>query len=388
MLNNKEKINSVIRSISLVVKNFSKELHEPQIPQREFFYLNETLRNNFFMLGPYILKFEKKLSKITGSKNVISTNTGSSALHISMKLINVNKSHEILIPTFHYISSVNAVINCGGTPHFVDIEEKTLGVDCSKLEKYLNKIAVKKKDKCINKKTGKIIKAIIVLHAFGHSADIENLLIVCKKYNIIIIEDAAEAIGSYYKKKHLGTYGTIGILSFNGNKTISSGGGGAILTNNTKFAQRARYLISNAKIDHIWKYSYNEVGYNYRMSNLNATLGYLQLKYLKKILFEKRNLFKRYKKYFSKFNFVKVMEEPKKSKSNYWLQTLILNNDTEYLRDKILLKANQKNIKLRPAWELLHSLEHLKRFPKMNLDNALKIHKRIINLPSSCYKIK
>ena len=186
----------------------------------------------------------------------------------------------------------------------------------------------------------------------------------------------------------MGTFGKIGILSFNGNKTISTAGGGAILTGDKTLAKKARYLISNSKTPHIWKYSYNQIGYNYRMPNLNAAVGFLQLKYLKKILIEKRKLFKKYKKHFSKFNFIEIMDQPKFSKSNFWLQTLILNEKKQNIRDLILKKSYEKKIMLRPAWELLHTLNHLKKFPKMNLDNAIKIHKRIINLPSSSYKIR
>lgn len=387
-MNKKLEVNKIVNSISSVIRNFSRELHEPFLPKKEFKYINETLSKNFFMLGPYISKFEKKLSQITKSKYVIATNTGSSALHISLKLIDVKKNDEVLIPTLHYISSVNSTIYCGATPHFVDIEENTLGIDCYKLDKYLKKISITKNNKCINKKTGKIIKAIIVLHAFGHPAEIVKINDLCKKYKIILVEDAAEAIGSFYKNKHVGTFGRVGVLSFNGNKTISSAGGGAILTNSYKLAEKARYLISNSKLSHSWKYSYSEVGYNYRMPNLNAIVGFLQLKYLKKILIEKKRLFIRYKKSFSKFKYIKIMSEPKFSKSNFWLQTLVLNDNMYEIRDAILKKCHKKKIKSRPAWELLHTLNHLRKFPKMNMDNALRIHKKIINLPSSCYKIK
>ena len=203
-----------------------------------------------------------------------------------------------------------------------------------------------------------------------------------------MIEDAAEAIGSYNKNQHLGTFGKIGILSFNGNKTISSAGGGAILTSDKKLAKKAKYLVSNAKIPHIWKYSYKEIGYNYRMPNINAAIGFLHMKYLKKILTEKRKLFHKYKKSFSKFNFIKILNEPNECKSNFWLQTLILGKNKGSLRYKLLKTGYDKKIKLRPAWELLHTLKHLRKYPRMNLDNAAKIHKRIINIPSSCYKIK
>ena len=387
-MNNKILVNKIIKTISGVIKENSKELHEPSLPKREFRYINETLSNNNFMLGPYIQKFENKIKKLTKSKYVVLTNTGSSALHLSLKLINVKKDDEILIPTLHYISSVNSTLYCGATPHFIDIDENSLGVDCIKLENYLKKICIIRRKKCINKLSGKTIKAIIVLHVFGHSANLKHIQKICKKFKLIMIEDAAEAIGSYNKNQHLGTFGKIGILSFNGNKTISSAGGGAILTSDKKLAKKAKYLVSNAKIPHVWKYSYKEIGYNYRMPNINAAIGFLHMKYLKKILIEKRKLFHKYKKSFSNFNFIKILNEPNECKSNFWLQTLILGKNKESLRYELLKTAYNKKIKLRPAWELLHSLKHLRKYPRMNLDNAIKMHKRIINIPSSCYKIK
>ncbi|MAL65530.1 MAG: aminotransferase [Candidatus Marinimicrobia bacterium] len=387
-MNNKILVNKIIKTISGVIKENSKELHEPSLPKKEFKHINKTLSKNNFMLGPYIQKFENKIKNLTKSKYVVLTNTGSSALHLSLRLIDVKKNDEILIPTLHYISSVNSTLYCGATPHFIDIDENSLGVDCIKLENYLKKISILRGKKCINKTSGKIIKAIIVLHVFGHSANLKHIQKICKKFKLIMIEDAAEAIGSYNKNQHLGTFGKIGILSFNGNKTISSAGGGAILTSDKKLAKKAKYLVSNAKIPHIWKYSYKEIGYNYRMPNINAAIGFLHMKYLKKILTEKRKLFHKYKKSFSKFNFIKILNEPNECKSNFWLQTLILGKNKGSLRYKLLKTGYDKKIKLRPAWELLHTLKHLRKYPRMNLDNAAKIHKRIINIPSSCYKIK
>ena len=387
-MNNKFLANQIIRAISSVIKKNSRELHEPFLPKKEFRYINETLSRNNFMLGPYIKKFENKIKELTKSKFVVLTNTGSSALHISLKLINAKKNDEILIPTLHYISSVNSTLYCGATPHFIDVDEHSLGVDCIKLDNYLKKICSIKRKKCINKISGNTIKAIIVLHAFGHSANLKHIQKICKKYKLILIEDAAEAVGSYNKNRHLGTFGKLGILSFNGNKTISSAGGGAILTGDKKLAKKAKYLVSNAKIPHIWKYSYKEIGYNYRMPNINAAVGYLHMKYLKKILIEKRKLFYKYKNSLSKFNFIEILNEPNRCKSNFWLQTLILGKKKKNLRDQLLRIGYKKKIKLRPAWELLHSLKHLRKYPRMNLDNAVKVHKRIINIPSSCYKIK
>ncbi len=228
-----------------------------------------------------------------------------------------------------------------------------------------------------------MVKAIIPFHTFGHSCKIYKLKKIADSYNIKVIEDAAEALGSYYKNKHLGTFGQIGILSFNGNKIVTTGGGGAILTNNNLLAKNARKMIQVSKIPHKWKFKYKEIGYNYKMPNINAALGCAQLKRLNKNLKRKRIILKKYKKIFSKYKNINVVEEPKGCKSNYWLQNIVLKGKNKKFIEKLFNMANQRNITLRPAWSLLHKIDYLKNYPKDNLSNSNSMYNKIISLPSN-----
>ena len=363
-------------------------LHEPDLDKSEINYLKNCIINNEVSTqGKFVKKFEDKISKLTGAKYTITTNSGTSALHISCILMNIKENDEVLVPAFTFVGTVNAVRYCGAIPHFVDIEEQNLGINVKKLASYLNRVTIKKKNFCINKLTGRKIKVIIPVHIFGHPTKIVELIELARKFNLSIIEDAAEAIGSYYDNKHLGTFGDIGVLSFNGNKTITCGSGGAILTNNKNIAQKARHLISTAKIAHSYNYVHNQVGYNYRMSNLHAALGYSQIKRIKKILKNKRKLFSFYNKIFKKNLFFKLVNEPKKSKSNFWLQTILINEKYSKFIHQIIKDLNEQKIYVRPGWELMTNLNYFKNCPKMDVSIAEKICKRIINIPSSSFLI-
>ena len=376
-----------------IVKIFKKKiklnkvyLHEPDLNKSDSVYLKDCINQNAVSAaGKFIQKFENKILNLTKAKYAISTNSGTSALHISCILMNVKENDEVLVPAFTFVATANAIKYCGAIPHFIDIEENHFGVNVNKLDNYLKEISIKKGNFCFNKKTGRKIKAIIPVHVFGHFMKIHELIKLAKKYNLSIIEDAAEAIGSYYKNKHAGTFGHIGVLSFNGNKTITCGAGGVILTNNKKVAQKARHLIANAKIAHPYNYIHDEVGFNYRMANLNAALGYSQIKRIKKILKKKRKLFNFYKKAFEKNLYFKLINEPKNSKSNFWLQTILINEKYSNYTKKILKDLNDRKIYIRPGWELMNNLKYFKNCPKMNLSIAKKFCKRIINLPSSSF---
>ena len=378
-------VTAVIESIKKVVKKKkASSLHEPTLSKLEGIYLNECLKTNMLStIGPFIRIFENKFKKITKSKHVIATINGTSALHIALKLIDLNKNDEVLIPSLNFVASTNAALYCGATPHFIDIEEKTLGVDIDKLYEYLNKNTKQVNKKCFNKKTKKIIKAIIPTHLYGHPINIKGLLKIAKKFNLKIIEDAAEGIGSLYFNKHVGTFGDIGVISFNGNKSITTGGGGAILTNNTKHAKSAKHLISVAKENRTYDLAHDEIGYNYKMTNLHAAVGCAQLKNIKKILSNKRKLYYAYEKAFKDVKGIRLFKEPKNTKSNYWLNTVLLNKADISLRNEILKKGKQNYIGLRPAWKLLPELNFLSLFPKMDISQSKKIFKKIINLPSS-----
>ena len=378
-----KKVISAIRSVTGKNNNIIG-LHEPNISNLEKKFVKKCLDLNFISSkGMFVQQFEKKLKDITKSKNVIAVISGTAALHLALRAINLKRNEEVLIPALNYIASANSVIYCGGIPHFVDIEEESLGIDIEKLKIYLSKICSFKNGKTINKKTKRRIKAIIPMHVFGHPSKIKEIIKIAKDYKLDLIEDAAEALGSLYNDKHVGTFGKIGILSFNGNKTVSTGAGGAVLAQNNKIANRIKHLASICKIPHRWKYDYDEAGYNYNLPNLNAALGCAQLKRLKNFLKQKRALFMEYKKAFKNIKEVSILSEPKNCTSNYWLQTLILKFPNMQLRNDILDYSTKKKILTRPAWELMHCINYLKKFPRMNLENSEEMIKKIINLPSS-----
>jgi perosamine synthetase len=380
-----EIIKSIISTIKKVTKkkNVSK-LHVPTLSKLEGIYLKKCLDTNMLStIGPFVEIFENKLKKITKAKHVIATINGTSALHIALKLININKSSEVLIPSLNFVASTNATLYCDGTPHFIDVEEKTLGVDFDKLDNYLKKNTKQVNQKCLNIKTKKIIKAIIPTHLYGHPVNIKKLIILAKKYNLKIIEDAAEGVGSLYKGKHVGTFGDMGILSFNGNKTITTGGGGAILTNNSIIANKARHLISVSKEKKKFDLSHDQIGYNYKMTNLHAAIGCAQLQKMNKLLSNKKKLFKAFEKAFKSNENVTMFKQPLMARSNYWLNTILLKKTKSLLRNKILEKGKKSSIALRPAWKVLPELKFLKQYPKMNISQSKQLSKRIINLPSS-----
>ena len=265
----------------------------------------------------------------------------------------------------------------------MDSEERTLGVDVRKLRDYLTSHTEQREGRCINLATRHVIRAMLPMHTFGHPADLVGLLAVAKDFNLALVEDAAESLGSTYSGQHTGTFGLLGVLSFNGNKTITTGGGGAILTNNATLARHAKHLTTTAKLSHAWEYQHDEIGYNYRLPNLNAALGCAQLEQLLGMLTSKRKLFHSYKAAFASVEGLKLFPEPEQCKSNYWLQTILLNIETGVQRDEILKATNDAGIKTRPAWNLIHTLPPFQSAPKMDLSKAKSLSERLINLPSS-----
>ena len=364
-------------------------LHEPDIRKEDWKFVKECLKKNFVSsVGNYVNEFEDKLKKYTKAKYVIATVNATSAIHLSLVVMGANENDEVILPSLNFVAAANAVRYCNSIPHFVEVEEETLGIDPIKLEKYLNKIVIKKNNNSFNKHTNKRIKFMMPLHVFGHPAKILKLKKIAKKFNLKIIEDAAESLGSTYKKKHLGTFGDIGVLSFNGNKIITTGGGGALLTNSLKIAKKLKYLSTTAKTPHRWKFEYSDIGFNYRMPGINASLGCAQMKRIKSYVNSKRKLFKKYKVGFGNLKDIKVLQEPKNARSNYWLQTIILDNKISYLKDKILEKTNNLGFSVRPVWKPLHKLNKFKSYPRMEMKVTNNLEKRILNLPSSIYLSK
>ena len=374
----------ICKIIRKVVGNGVLKTHEPMVYGNEKKYLINTIKQNFFSsAGNFVNKFEDKIKKITKAKYAIAVVNCTEAIHITLKACGIKRGDEVLVPSLTFIGTVNPITYLGATPHFVESSIDDFGVDCEKLEKYLSKIAVKKNNKLINKTTKKIIRALIPVHVFGHPCKIDNLKKIAKKNNLILIEDAAGAMGSFYKKKHLGTFGIAGCISFNGNKIATTGGGGAIITNNKSLAKKIYHLTTTSKQKHKWEYLHDGVGYNHRMSNLSAALGLAQLENLKKILKFKRKLYSEYQQEFKSFEKGIIFKEPKNAKSNYWLQTLILNKKYSYLKNEILKETNKNYIFTRPAWKLISESIPYKKNQKMLLPVAKEIYNRVINLPSS-----
>jgi aminotransferase in exopolysaccharide biosynthesis len=375
--------NIIINSIKKVIGEGPHQLHEPLFIGNEINYLQKTIKENFVSTsGKYVKKFERNIKKITKAKFAIAVVNGTEALHIALKVCGVKNGDEVLVPALTFVGTVNAIVHSGGEPHFIDSDIETLGVDYLKLNNYLNKIAIFSNGKTINKFTKKVIRAIVPVHIFGHACKINEINKLAKKFNLLVIEDAAEAFGSFYMNKHLGTFGAAGCLSFNGNKIITTGGGGAIITNNSNFAKRIRHLTTTAKLKHKWEFIHDEVGYNLRMPNLNAALGLAQIENLNKFIKAKRTLYKKYKKIFDNVKGVTLFKESLNTKSNYWLQTLILDKENIKFKNKILKLAHRESIFIRPAWKIASDLKPYKKKLKMNLSGAKDIYDRVLNIPS------
>lgn len=361
-------------------------LHEPVFTGRERDFVLECIDTGWVSsVGTYVTRFEEMLSEITGIPYAIAVVSGTAALHVALKLAGVLPDDEVLVPSLTFIATANAIVYCQATPHFVDCSNRTLGVDPDKLEHYLKDIADIRNGACHNRITGKRIKAVVPMHTFGHPVELDRLSELCKQYNIELVEDAAEALGSYYQGKHVGQWGKLSIFSFNGNKIVTTGGGGAILTSDEHLAKHAKHLTTTAKIPHSWEYIHDEVGYNYRLPNINAALGCAQLEQLNTFIEFKRNLTTLYKEALSGLKGVTMFEEPLGTRSNYWLQTLLVDEEYVDQRDEILQVLNEQGIGSRPVWHPLHKLPMFQACPRMDLSIAEMLAQRIINIPSSVF---
>ena len=357
-------------------------LHEPRFIGNEKKYLNDCIDSTFVSsVGKYVDMFEEQFAKKVGAKYAIAVVNGTLALHIALLLANVKKDDEVITQALTFIATCNAINYCGAKPIFVDVDLDTLGLSPKALEKFLEKNCIIKDGKCINKTTNKIIKACVPMHTFGHPCKIDKIVKICKKWHIKVVEDSAESLGSYYKNKHTGVFGKLGIFSFNGNKIITSGGGGVIVTDDKKLAKKAKHLTTTAKIPHPWEYKHDMIGYNYRLVNLNASLLVAQLEQLDKFLKNKRELAKKYKRFFKEFDDITFIKEPKNSKSNYWLNGIIFKNQKQ--RDKFLEFSNKNGIMTRPIWTLMNKLDMFKDAQCGSLKNSKYLEKRVVNISSS-----
>ena len=359
-------------------------LHEPSFAGNEWLYLKECLDSTFVSsAGKFVDRLEVELAAYTGAKHAIAVVNGTAALHIALKLAGVGANDEVLVPALTFVATANAITYCSAIPHFVDSEERTLGVDAAKLREYLNASTAQHSGQCVNRNSGRVIRALVPMHTFGHPVDLDGMLAIAQDFNLVLVEDAAESLGSYYHNRHTGTFGLLGTLSFNGNKTITTGGGGAIMTNDAGLARHARHLTTTAKLPHAWDYVHDEIGYNYRMPNLNAAVGCAQLEQLPALLAAKRELFQRYRRAFAEVAGVSLMAEPQHCQSNYWLQTLLLDTRHAPHRDAVLQATNAAGIQTRPAWMLMNELIPFKDYPSMELSGAQSLSQRLINIPSS-----
>jgi perosamine synthetase len=379
----KEDIKRRIASVLPAGRGFTP-LHEPTFAGNEKEYLVDCIDTGWVSsVGKYVDRFEDQLAAFTGSKRAVAVANGTAALHICLLLAGVQPNDEVLCPTLTFIATANAISYCHAVPHFVDSDHKTLGIDPGKLKDYLKDTVDIKGGDAFNKNTGRRIKALVVMHAFGHASDNDALLDICNRYRIAYVEDAAESLGSYYKGIHTGNHGIVASLSFNGNKTITTGGGGAILTNNEELGKLAKHITTTAKVPHRWAFNHDMVGYNYRMPNLNAALGCAQLEQLPGLLDSKRKLAHEYRQAFQDMQGICWFEEPVFSKSNYWLNILMLDKEYSSLRDELLDELNDAGIMCRPTWTLMHKLSMYNASPAMDLSGALDIEARLINVPSS-----
>ena len=379
------KITDTLKSVLKSEKEF---LHEPRFSNEEIKNLKNCIQSTFVStVGQYVNQFENEIANYTKSKRAIAVVNGTSALHIALKLSGVSEGEEVICPALTFVATANAISYLNAIPHFVDCNEETLGIDPLSLINWLEENCEKISGNLINKKTGRKISAIVPMHTFGHPSEIIKIIDISKNFGIPIIEDAAESLGSFYKDQHTGTFGDFGVLSFNGNKIITTGGGGVILTDNIDLANKAKHITNTAKAPHQWRYIHDEIGYNYRMPNLNASLGCAQLKKLDDFRKSKRNLFLKYKDAFKNLQGVSLFQEPPLCRSNYWLQTLILDRGLENELEKILEYTNNNGIMTRPAWDLLPNLKMFRECPKAPLPIAQSLSKRIINIPSSAYLV-
>lgn len=356
-------------------------LHEPCFAGHEREYVLDCIDSTFVSsVGQYVDRFEKELAAYTGAKYAVAVVNGTSALHAALVLSGVSAGDEVITQPLTFIATANAISYCGGTPIFVDVDRATLGMSPDALRAYLEEHAVLEGGTCRNRSTGRTIRAVVPMHTFGHPARILDIVEVCDEFGLTVIEDAAESLGSLHHGRHSGTFGKMGVFSFNGNKTITCGGGGALITDDGSLARKAKHLTTTAKTPHKWAYIHDEVGFNYRMPNLNAALACAQLELLDSLIEDKRQLASEYQAFFERLGF-SFVTEPQGARSNYWLNALILDDLVQ--RNQFLEETNAQGVMTRPVWQLMHRLEMYKHSPTGNLEVSEWLEQRVVNIPSS-----
>jgi len=379
----------ILKRIQSVTRAEKVALHEPALTGNELRYVTDCIESGWVSsVGQYVERFERELAAYTGTAHAVAVSNGTSALQVALQLVGVQANDEVLVPALSFVATANAVRHCAAFPHFVDSSYATLGLDPLALDEHLRDIAELRPQGCFNRRSGRRIAAVVPMHTFGHPVDMPALLEVAERWQLQIVEDAAESLGSQLNGQHTGTFGRCAILSFNGNKIVTTGGGGAILSKDSELAKRAKHLTTTAKQPHSFAFFHNEVAYNYRMPNLNAAMGCAQLERLDEFLSAKRALTEQYAKAFSDMAEVSLFMQREGTEANYWLQTLLLASSVAEQRDSILEATNAAGQMTRPAWQLLPTLPMYQNSECMPIPVAENLVRRIINLPSSPQLVK
>jgi aminotransferase in exopolysaccharide biosynthesis len=356
-------------------------LHEPCFLGNEKKYLGECIDSTFVSsVGKFVDRFEIEFAKYVGSKYAVACVNGTAALHAALYVAGVSEGDEVLTQALSFVATSNAIRYCGAKPVFLDVDNNTLGLSAEALKRFLEQHCEVVDDVCKNRLSNKTIKACVPMHTFGHPCEIDTIAKLCKEWHITLVEDSAESLGSSYKGKHTGTFGTMGVFSFNGNKIITSGGGGVIVTDDTAVAKELKHITTTAKVPHKWEYVHDEIGFNYRMPNINAALLVAQMEQLERFLEDKRTLATEYETFFKNFDDIAFIKEPKDAKSNYWLNAIILQNREK--RDAFLEYSNAHGVMSRPVWRLLSELEMFQDCYNDGLENSKYLQERVVNIPS------
>ncbi len=371
--------------------NFIKELYGnleftplsvPVFVGNEKKYLNECIDTTFVSsVGKFVDRFEEDMARYTGAKKAVVCVSGTNALHISMKMVGVERNDEVLTQALTFIATCNAISYIGAHPVFLDVDKSTMGLSPDAVKAWLVKNAEIKNGQCYNKRTGRRVKACVPMHTFGHPVRIEELAHVCAEYHIELVEDAAESIGSKYKGQHTGTFGKVGAISFNGNKTITTGGGGMMLFQDEELGRLAKHITTQAKVPHRWEFRHNQIGYNYRMPNINAALGCAQLENLDRYIADKRQTAAAYAEFFQHVEDIDFFMEPENCFSNYWLNVALLQDKVS--QQRFLQETNDNGVMTRPIWELMNRLPMFELCEHDELDNTIYFADRVVNIPSS-----
>lgn len=356
-------------------------LHEPTFIGNEKKYINDCIDTTFVSsVGKYVDRFEEMVAEYTGAKKAVVCVNGTNALHLALMLVGVEQEDEVITQPLTFVATANAISYAKAHPIFIDVDLDTMGLSPKKMEEWLTENAVVKKDGCYNKATKRRIKACVPMHTFGHPVHLDELVDLCKRYKLELVEDAAESIGSFYKGKHTGTFGKVGILSFNGNKTITTGGGGMLLFTDEDLGKHAKHITTQAKVPHAWEFVHDDIGYNYRMPNLNAAIGCAQMENLPFFIKKKREVASLYDGFFSSLG-IKFAIEPINTQSNYWLCAIILDGKEE--RDSFLKFSNDSGVMTRPIWRLMNKLPMFESCQCGDLTNSVWLEERVVNITST-----